>query len=242
MSTHHHPAPTHSEGSGEEITRYTAYYVLRNLGRLTEEGEISREQVATNLAETAALIEADGAEILGWYDLTGFRAEADLMLWLVAEEAEALQAALRTLETSMAGMLLNREWAAIGVHRAAEFTRSHIPAFMDPKRERKRWISVYPFVRSYDWYLLPDDERRELLIEHGKLGRDFPQVNSNTVASFALGDYEWLLAFEADDLHDLVDMMRHLRYSRARLHVREELPFHAGRRLDDIADVAELLA
>src|SRR5690625_7541570 len=74
------------------------------------------------------------------------------------------------------------------------------------------------------------------------LGRDFPQVNANTVAAFALGVYEWLLSFEADDLHDLVDMMRHLRYSKARLHVRDELPFHTGRRLAATADVAALLA
>src|SRR5699024_5413487 len=86
------------------------------------------------------------------------------------------------------------------------------------------------------------DERNRMLREHGMLGRDFPQVNANTVAAFALGDYEWLLSFEADDLHDLVDMMRHLRYSDARLHVRDELPFHTGRRLDDLADVAALLA
>ena len=81
-----------------------------------------------------------------------------------------------------------------------------------------------------------------MLREHGLLGRDFPQVNANTVAAFALGDYEWLLSFEADDLHDLVDMMRHLRYSDARLHVRDELPFHAGRRLETLEDVAALLA
>src|SRR5699024_1564827 len=93
-----------------------------------------------------------------------------------------------------------------------------------------------------DWYLLPDDERNRMLREHGMLGRDFPQVNANTVAAFALGDYEWLLSFEADDLHDLVDMMRHLRYSDARLHVRDELPFRTVRRLVDIAGFTALLA
>jgi chlorite dismutase len=61
------------------------------------------------------------------------------------------------------------------------------------------------------------------------------------VASFALGDWEWLLSFESDELHDLVDMMRHLRYSKARLHVRDELPFHAARRLSDAEEVAALL-
>ena len=48
------------------------------------------------------------------------------------------------------------------------------------------------------------------------------------IASFALGDYEWLLAFEADELHRIVDLMRELRASRARNHVREEVPFFTG--------------
>ncbi len=58
----------------------------------------------------------------------------------------------------------------------------------------KAWLTVYPFVRSYEWYLLPEEERRALLRDHGGKGREYPQVLSNTVASFALGDYEWLLA------------------------------------------------
>jgi chlorite dismutase len=97
---------------------------------------------------------------------------------------------------------------------------------------------VYPFVRSYDWYLLPDEDRRRMLADHGKMARGFPDVRANTVASFALGDYEWLLAFEADELHRIVDLMRHLRASEARLHVREEVPFYTGRR----KPVAELVA
>lgn len=248
--TTQHPAPAQpdaqsspdAQSAGEEITRYTSYTVFRRLGGLATEGEASPEQLTAAVKETMALIEADGCEVLGFYDVSGFRAEDDLMLWLAAEEPEALQAGLRTLENSLAGTLLHREWAAVGVHRMAEFTRSHIPSFMTTGRGRKQWICVYPFVRSYEWYLLEEEERRRMLIEHGKLGRDFPQVNANTVASFALGDYEWLLSFEADDLHDLVDMMRHLRYSDARLHVREELPFHTGRRLDSAADIAALLA
>jgi chlorite dismutase len=72
------------------------------------------------------------------------------------------------------------------------------------------------------------------------LGRDFPQVLTNTVSAFALGDWEWLLGLEADELTDLVDMMRHLRSTDARLHVREEIPFYTGRRIS-AAEVAEVL-
>ncbi|EWS79978.1 hydrogen peroxide-dependent heme synthase [Brachybacterium phenoliresistens] len=248
MSSSHHPGPTPSDaaergtGSGGDVTRYTSYTVFRRLSGLTEDGEVAPEQILEALAGTVALIEAEDVEILGFYDVSGFRAEDDLMLWLAADRPEALQAALREFERSLPGTWLNREWAAMGVHRQAEFTRSHVPSFMVDSMTRKEWITVYPFVRSYDWYLLEDAERAEMLREHGLLGRDFPQVNANTVAAFALGDYEWLLSFEADDLHDLVDMMRHLRYSKARLHVRDELPFHTGRRLASLEDVAALLA
>ena len=69
-----------------------------------------------------------------------------------------------------------------------------------------------------------------MLAEHGQMARGYPDVRANTVASFALGDYEWILAFEADDLHRIVDLMRHLRASDARRHVREEVPFYTGSR------------
>jgi len=90
------------------------------------------------------------------------------------------------------------------------------------------FICVYPFVRSYEWYLLEDEERRSLLSEHGQMARDYPDVRTNTIASFALGDYEWILAFEADDLTRIVDLMRHLRGSETRRHVREEVPIYTG--------------
>ena len=104
----------------------------------------------------------------------------------------------------------------------------------------RKYVCVYPFVRSYEWYLLEDDERRDLLREHGQMARDFPDVRANTIASFALGDYEWLLAFEADELHRIVDLMRELRASRARRHVREEIPFFTGPKVTPAELVANL--
>ena len=93
-------------------------------------------------------------------------------------------------------------------------------------------------MRSYEWYLLEETERRRLLAEHGQLARGYPDVRANTVQSFALGDYEWILAFEADDLGRIVDLMRHLRGSETRRHVREEIPFYTGAR----TSVTDLLA
>ena len=127
----------------------------------------------------------------------------------------------------------------MGVHRDAEFNRQHVPGFLRDIPP-KQWLCLYPFVRSFEWYLLPEEERRRMLAEHGRKGAAFTGVLANTVASFALGDYEWLLPLEADEVTELVDLMRDLRATDARRHVREEVPFFTGRRLE-LREIAEVL-
>ncbi len=206
-----------------EKLAYTLYAVVRKDPLRPPSGRGVREAIEE--------VTARGVTVRGVYDVSGMRADADLMLWLHGETPDGLQAALRTLRRAPLLRELLPTWNAMGVHVQAEFSRSHAPAFMLGK-EPKGWLCVYPFVRSYEWYLLPEDERRAMLAEHGQKGSAFTEVLANTVASFALGDYEWLLGLESDNALDLVDMMRDLRYTEARRHVREEVPFFTGRRLD----------
>ena len=175
--------------------------------------------------------------VRGFYDVAGLRADADVMVWWHAASIDDLQDAYARLAAHGGRAHLEPVWSVAALHRPAEFNKSHLPAFLADE-EPRAYVCVYPFVRSYEWYLLPDAERRAMLAEHGQMGRDYPDVRANTVASFALGDYEWILAFEADELHRIVDLMRHLRGSQARLHVREEVPFYTGRR----RPVADLVA
>ena len=198
----------------------------------------TRAAGAIDLGPAIAAVEARDVTIRGFYDVSGLRADADLMIWLHGESPETLQWALRELRRALPTLLPT--WNAMGVHRDAEFTANHLPAFMRGK-EPEQWLTVYPFVRSYDWYLLPDEERRAMLGDHGRKGAEYRQVLANTVASFALGDYEWILALEAPELVDLVDLMRHLRQTEARRHVREEVPFYTGRRIP-ASEVASVLS
>ncbi|RIJ77102.1 chlorite dismutase [Nakamurella silvestris] len=216
--------------------RYTAYTVYSRVGDL--EGSV--EDATRELAALVDELSTAGVQIRGFYDVSTMRADADLLIWWHAATAEELQAAARKLRRTVLGRTLVQSWSAMGLHRPAEFNKGHIPAFL-AGMAAKEWVCVYPFVRSYEWYLLPETERRGMLVEHGMMGREYNQVLSNTVAAFALGDYEWLLALEADELHDIIDLMRHLRASEARMHVREEIPFFTGRRLD-IPGVIEVLA
>ena len=215
----------------------TIRYTMWSVFRAHEPLPAGREQLAAEVEAFIEQLAGKDVVVRGTYDVSALRADADLLVWWHAETPEALQEAYTRLRRTTLGRHLDPVWSQMALHRPAEFNRSHIPAFLADE-EPRRYVCVYPFVRSYEWYLLPDQERREMLAEHGRLARGYPDVRANTVASFALGDYEWMLAFEADELHRIVDLMRDLRASRARRHVREEVPFFTGQR----RSVAELVA
>jgi chlorite dismutase len=217
-----------------DLIRYTMWSVFRLSRPFGDEDRSAEAREVEKLFEELA---GDGIVIRGLYDVAGLRADADLMIWWHADSADKLQQAYHRLRRTALGTRLDPLWSQLGLHRPAEFNRAHVPAFLAGE-EPRAYLCVYPFVRSYEWYLLDESERRRLLAEHGAMARGFADVRANTVASFALGDYEWLLAFEADELHRIVDLMRHLRGAGARRHVREEVPFFTGRR----RPVAELLA
>lgn len=223
--------------AGPEPVAYTLWAVLRHDPAVTRAGA-DAASLASELDAATAQLPGD-VTVRGFYDVSGLRADADAMVWLHGSHADEVQAGLRALRRTGLLAPLLPTWNAMGVHRPAEFTARHLPAFMRDVPPAT-WLTIYPFVRSYDWYLLPEDERRTMLRDHGLMGRDYPQVLANTVSSFALGDYEWLLGLEADELTDLVDLMRHLRYTEARRHVREEVPFFTGRRVAS-AELAEIL-
>jgi hydrogen peroxide-dependent heme synthase len=218
----------------------TIRYTMWSVFRLDEPlGDSDRKGEAVEVEELLAELAAGDVVTRGVYDVSGLRADADLMVWWHAETSEQLQAAYNQFRRTSFGRRLAPVWSQMALHRPAEFNKSHIPAFLADEESRAH-VCVYPFVRSYEWYLLEETERRAMLAEHGKMARDYPDVRANTVSSFALGDYEWMLAFEADELYRIVDLMRHLRGSETRRHVREEVPFYTGARVD-VADLLDRL-
>ncbi|MEV0716089.1 hydrogen peroxide-dependent heme synthase [Asanoa sp. NPDC050611] len=218
-----------------DTIRYTMWSVFRAAEPLPD----SRAGLAGEVDTLVADLASKDVTVRGTYDVSGLRADADVLIWWHAGTSDALQEAYARFRRTGLGRHLAPVWSQMALHRPAEFNKSHLPAFLAGE-EARAYVCVYPFVRSYEWYLLPDEERRDMLAEHGRQARGFPDVRANTVASFALGDYEWILAFEADELHRIVDLMRELRASRARRHVREEVPFYTGRRRS-VAELVEAL-
>ncbi|WP_083527825.1 hydrogen peroxide-dependent heme synthase [Curtobacterium ammoniigenes] len=237
------PAPvpsTDAENAGVDLSLLTAYTLWAVFRRPSGRVERADDAAVAELDHLVADVATRDVTIRGFYDVSGLKADADVMIWLHGPDAAEIQAALRAIRRTALFADLEPVWHAMGTHRDAEFNKSHTPAFLRgvPPRE---WLTVYPFVRSYEWYLLPEAERRQMLADHGRQGAKFKRVLANTVASFALGDYEWILPLESPDPIDLVDLMRDLRYTEARRHVREEIPFYTGRRVTT-AELPEVLS
>jgi hydrogen peroxide-dependent heme synthase len=207
-----------------QLIRYTMWSVFTVTDR-----DFGRAEAAAELETLIDEGAAKGIVTRGLYDLQGLRADADFMVWWVAPTSEELQEMYVKFRRTKLGYAAEPVWSAMALHRQAEFNKGHVPAYLAGEEPRD-YVCVYPFVRSLDWYLLDPEERKQMMAEHGKMGREYPDVRANTVSSFALGDYEWMLAFEADELYRIVDLMRHLRGSEARRHTRLETPFYTGRR------------
>jgi chlorite dismutase len=234
-ATPHRSAGRPKARDPNQLIRYTMWSVFKAVRPLPDD----RAAVAAEVQALFDQLAAKDVTVRGTYDVAGLRADADLMIWWHAPSSDDLQEAYSRFRRTTVGADCEPVWSVMALHRPAEFNKSHVPAFLADEQPGD-YVCVYPFVRSYDWYLLPDEERRAMLAEHRQQARSFPDVRANTVAAFALGDYEWLLAFEADELHRIVDLMRHLRGSETRRHVREEVPFYTGRRKPVVELVAAL--
>ncbi len=218
-----------------ELIRYTMWSVFRLRDSAARDEGWSgaagqgRDRFAAELDDLLEQAAGKGVVTRGCYDVQGLRADADYMFWWIAPSPDDLQEMYARFRRTSLGRISEPVWSVMALHRPAEFNKSHVPAFLAGEEPRS-YVCVYPFVRSYEWYLLDDGERRAMLAEHGMMAREYPDVRANTVSCFALNDYEWMLAFEADELHRIVDLMRQLRGARARLHTRVEIPFYTGRR------------
>jgi chlorite dismutase len=217
----------------DEVT-YAYYPTFSRRGEIVPAGDPEHEW------EVLFKEHADRVQVRGLYDAQGFRPDVDLLMWWVASSMGDVQGLLGALRRTSLGRSLELTHAFTGAVRPPEFNPQHLPAFLRGE-EPRRWLCVYPFVRTPEWYLQPAERRAELLREHGEMGREYPDVLPNTTSAFGLGDWEWILAFEADELHRLVDCIRRLRDSDSRNFVKVETPFVVGRRVDLPEAVGRLL-
>lgn len=206
-------------------TAYTVFWIYQ----ATPEWRRQSEQAKQNARQEfiAALEDSGDVSVRGVYSTVGFRADADLIVWSVAEDADALQRFAVRLRQTALGALLSQTQAYLGVAGGSQYDPSHAPAFLKGTPPR-RYLSVYPFTKTPEWFLLPFEERRRLMRVHGELGQEYPTILTNTVNSFGIQDQEFIVALEDDDPDVLVQMVQRLRGAEVRRYTQVDTPIYLG--------------
>lgn len=211
---------------------YSVFWVLRRAHAGDGDRPRAREQLRLAL-------QSQGVRLRGAYSLAGLRPDADAILWLHGSDLDAIQSTWTAMIDTDGGRGLEAVNTYLGVVTPSQYVADHSPAFIRGVAP-KRYLSVYPFVKTAEWYLLPYTERQRMMREHGELGREFPDILTNTVSSFGLADQEFVVAIEGDDPGEIMQMMQRLRAAEVRKYTTYDTPIYLGRRLE-VEDVLEIL-
>ena len=178
--------------------------------------EIGKEEAAK---EFSNLIEVAKTKLkVRTYSTLGLRKDADLMLWIIADSVEKMQILASKIYTTIIGKYLETSQVYLSAFRQSVYSNNKVtPGFMMDEEQPMKYVIVYPFIKSREWYLLPFEERKKMMDEHITVGRKFPQVRLNTSYSFGIDDQDFMLAFETNDLmifQDLIVQLRETKVSR----------------------------
>jgi len=163
------------------------------------------------------------------YSTIGLRAEGDLLLWRMAEQIEEIEETAADLLASGLGRWLSPAISMIGLVRPSQYVKR--PNSQEQSLfsgERSRYLVVYPFVKSVEWYLAPAEERQEVMKGHMRVGHRYPQVRQLLAYSFGLDDQEFIVAYETDELVAFQDLVRELRETESRRSTVRDTPIITG--------------
>ena len=213
---------------GRECVRYSCHKVQPDWRRLAP---AEREQ---GRMEFAAIIEELGDNMLvRSYSLMGTRGDADFMLWSVAESLEQLQELSTRLYSTRLGAYLETPFSYLAMTKRSMYLREHRHEGQEGSRLKikpvgSKYLFVYPFIKSREWYLLPFEQRQEMMSKHIAVGHKYPKVKINTGYSFGIDDQEFVVAFEAESPGDFLDLVMELRGTKASQYTVRDTPAFSG--------------
>jgi chlorite dismutase len=222
-----------------------AFYRIRPEWRLLDAAERSaqRDEVKALIAETAAI---EGA-VLRTYSLAGTRGDADFMVWLVSDNLDHLHTFAARLNATRMGAYLDTPYHYFSMTKRSMYVDRHEHEGGEGRSNRlvivpggRKYLFVYPFVKTRAWYRLSKQERQKQMSEHIAMGHKYPTVKINTTYSFGLDDQEFVVAFETDHVTDFLDLVQEMRESEASTHTVRDTPSFTCIRCEPEAMLAAL--
>ena len=207
-----------------DFVKHSFYKVSPEWRRLSPgEREHSKSQFAEVVAEFSDQID------IGSYSLVGTRADVDFMLWEISPTIDGINALQAQLNRTELGGYLETPHSYLSMTRPSPYVDDHKHEGQEGTGATMRimgrkFLFIYPFVKTHKWYQLPMEERQQLMSEHFVIGHKYPSVKISTAYSFGLDDQEFVLGFESDDAGGFLDLVEALRSSKARPYTERDTP------------------
>ncbi len=206
-------APTKAK-QPRQLVRFTFYKLDPQWQRLpAETRQQGREELLRTLDDFAQ------HTLIRSFGLYGLRSNCDFMLWQASTDVEDLRGLSSLIRRSAIGAYLSETQAFLSMTKRSIYVGKNARGAHDPRLvitpEDKKYLFVYPFVKTRAWYALPIEDRKRMMNEHIRVGLTYPTVKLNTTYSFGLDDQEFVVAFETDNISDFLDLVQELRETEA---------------------------
>ena len=158
------------------------------------------------------------------YSTLGLRDDAEFLFWFAAETVEEIQNVVSKLYLTVFGKYIIPSRVYLSCTRSSTYARKGtLPSFV-LGNEPQKYVIVYPFTKTREWYLLPQEQRQKMMDQHINVSEKYPQVTLNTTYSFGIGDQDFMLAFECDNLRDFQNLIMDLRQTPVSAYIAVDTP------------------
>ena len=167
------------------------------------------------------------------YSIVGLRSNVDFMLWRIGYSLDPFQEMSARLNATVLGRYLDVSQSFLSMTKRSMYIDKDNPEHVEDRLHivpgQSKYLFVYPFVKTREWYGLPVEQRQELMDEHIRIGSQYRSVKLHTTYSFGLDDQEFVVAFETEEPADFLDLVQHLRESKASSYTLRDTPMYTCR-------------
>ncbi len=232
------PAPADDKALARQFVNFMFFRADRAFRR--ESADVKAEA----RREFAGIVQRyTGPMMLLPYSTIGLKAGLDFMLWRIGYDLAPFQSMVADINRSILGRYLDVAQSYLAMTKHSQYVEEHVHDGQEGRRLRivpgkKPFLFVYPFVKTRDWYLLPQPERQRIMNQHIAIGHKYPRVKINTTYSFGLDDQEFVVAFEADSPAEFLDLVQELRETESSKFTLRDTPMYTCRRatIEEILD------
>src|SRR3954470_3620219 len=221
-------APQGATGGGPQVTRQFVNFSFWKLDPAFRRLSAEEKEAARREFVEVAEARREGLICLA-YSTVSMRPECDFLLWRIGSTPDVFQEQTKAINKTRIGAYLSTPISFLSMTKRSMYVDKLDPFHTAESRThiipgKRKYLFVYPFVKTRDWYLLPLEERQAIMDVHIKVGNEYPSVKLNTTYSFGLDDQDFVVAFETEKPEDFLDLVMKLRETKSSKYTQKDTP------------------